>query len=263
MALEDPVESVIDAVVDRMRPGMSLLFITGAGLSADSGLPTYRGVGGLYSGQAPPEGMAIEEILSGTMFAERPALTWRYLLQVAEACRGATFNRGHAVVAEMEAGFPRVLTLTQNVDGFHHAAGSRQVIDIHGDIHQLICTHCPWAAKVADYDHLSDLPPRCPDCGAVIRPDVVLFGEWLPAWKVEELRHQLAEGFDMVLTVGTSGQFPYIQEPVHLARSQGVPTVEINPDRTELSDVVAHRVPARAAVALDALWSRYRAIHGD
>ncbi len=260
MALNDEASREIDNVVARLKPGMSLLFITGAGLSADSGLPTYRGVGGLYNEQELPEGLAIEEILSGETFEERPELTWTYLRHIAHACRDATFNRGHAVIAEMEGHFPRLWTLTQNVDGFHHAAGSRNVIDIHGDIRHLICTSCPWAARVETYDDLAPLP-LCPDCDNVIRPDVVLFGELLPQWKVEDLLAELKEGFDLVLAVGTTGLFPYIRGPVEQAAALGVPTVEINPGRTELSDTVAHHVPARAAEALDALWGRYRARH--
>ena len=103
-------------------------------MSADSGLPTYRGVGGLYNRGETEEGFAIEEMLSGPMFRQKPEWTWKYLREVEQACRGATFNRGHAVLAEMERHFERVWTLTQNVDGFHHRAGSRNVIAIHGDL---------------------------------------------------------------------------------------------------------------------------------
>ena len=112
--------------------------------------------------------IAIEELLSGEMFRERPAWTWKYLRQVEQACRGAKFNRGHAVIAEMEQHFPRVWTLTQNVDGFHRAAGARNVIAIHGDRRQLRCTGCPRRDTVDDYAHLADLP-RCGGCSAVLR----------------------------------------------------------------------------------------------
>src|SRR3954468_23760065 len=112
----------VERIVDRLSNSRSLLFVTGAGMSADSGLPTYRGVGGLYNRGETEEGFAIEEMLSGPMFRQKPEWTWKYLREVERACRGAAPNRGHAVLAEMERNFPRVWTLTQNVDGFHHRA---------------------------------------------------------------------------------------------------------------------------------------------
>ena len=114
-------------IAEQLRGSQSILFITGAGMSADSGLPTYRGIGGLYTSGTTEEGIAIEEALSGPMLDERPALTWKYIRQIEEACRGAQFNRGHEIIALMESHFERVVILTQNVDGFHHAAGSSRL----------------------------------------------------------------------------------------------------------------------------------------
>ena len=121
--LDPPDLQTIDRIVDHLGRARSLLFVTGAGMSADSGLPTYRGVGGLYECDETEDGYAIEEMLSGGMFRQRPELTWKYLRQIERGCRGARFNRGHAVIAEMERHFPRVWTLTQNVDGFHRPRG--------------------------------------------------------------------------------------------------------------------------------------------
>src|SRR5690348_1666042 len=109
----------IDAVVKLLEQCRSLLFITGAGVSADSGLPTNRGIGGLYSGNDTVDGLLIEEVLSGEMMRRRPDLTWKYLGQIEQRCRGARCNRAHEVMAEMEREFQRVWILTQNVDGFH------------------------------------------------------------------------------------------------------------------------------------------------
>jgi NAD-dependent deacetylase len=232
------------------------LFVTGAGLSADSGLPTYRGVGGLYESEETDEGYAIEELLSGEALRERPELTWKYLRQIEHACRGTNFNRGHTVIAEMEQHFPRVWTLTQNVDGFHRHAGSRHVIAIHGDLHQLRCTQCTWREEVPDYTHLPELP-RCSSCGAVLRPEVVLFGEMLSATGVRELEYQVREGFDIVFSIGTTSVFSYISYPVESAQQRDKPTVEINPGTTRLSALVRYRLAMGAAVALDAIWQRY------
>jgi NAD-dependent deacetylase len=246
----------IDRIVDHLIRAHSILFVTGAGMSADSGLPTYRGVGGLYNQEDTEEGLPIEELLSGEMFRDRPAWTWKYLRQVEAACRGAQFNRGHAVIAEMEQHFPRTWVLTQNVDGLHRAAGARNVIAIHGELHQVRCTGCPWRETVTDYAHLPELP-RCAGCSAVLRPDVVLFGEALPEAGLRELKYQLREGFDIVFSIGTTSVFPYIMYPVELAQQRGKPTVEINPGTTGVSDIVRYRLAHGAASALDAIWKRY------
>jgi NAD-dependent deacetylase len=227
-----------------------LLFVTGAGLSADSGMPTYRGVGGLYETADTEDGVPIEEALSGAMLRRRPELSWKYLLQIARARRGRSFNRGHEVIALLERRFD-VCTLTQNVDGFHRAAGSTDVIDIHGDLHDLSCTACDWRTRIDDDtaldEHAFGMPPACPACGAPLRPDVVLFGELLPVPKVERLQRELDRGFDVVLSVGTSSVFPYIVEPVLLAAAADRPTVEINPEQTPRRIEADRREPAGVA----------------
>ncbi len=231
------------------------LVITGAGVSADSGLPTYRGVGGLYNDRDTEEGVPIEVALSGAMLRERPELCWRHIRRIEEACRGARPNRAHEVLAELERRVPELWLLTQNVDGFHRAAGSRQVIDLHGDIHALCCTACAWRDRVDSYAELADVPP-CPDCGAPLRPDVVLFGELLPIDKLARLEQVLAAGVDLVLSIGTTSVFPYIAGPVVQAARAGVPTVEINPGTTEVSRLVELKISAGAAATLDDLWRR-------
>src|SRR5262249_57737981 len=107
-----PDLQTIERIVDHLGQARSILFVTGAGMSADSGLPTYRGVGGLYNRGETEEGLPIEEMLSGHVFSRKPEWTWKYLREIERTCRGATFNRGHAVIAEMERCFPRVSTLT-------------------------------------------------------------------------------------------------------------------------------------------------------
>lgn len=249
-------EALIDRVVAMLAESHSILFVTGAGLSADSGLPTYRGIGGLYNTDGTEDGISIENAISGDTLLERPDLTWKYLSRIEEACRGAHHNRGHEVIAEIEAHFERVWTLTQNIDGFHRAAGARNVIDIHGDLHDLRCMRCAFRQTVDDYSGLS-FPPHCPQCKGILRPDVVLFGEMLPEAKLHTLLQQLRRGFDMVFTIGTTSVFPYIAEPVRLAAEQGRPTVEINPGRSQVTRLVDVRLAMGAATALDAIWQRY------
>ncbi|HEX7581437.1 MAG TPA: Sir2 family NAD-dependent protein deacetylase, partial [Thermoanaerobaculia bacterium] len=157
------------------------------------------------------------------------------------------------ILALLEGRIPRCVVLTQNVDGFHLRAGSREVIEIHGNLHELVCTACPWRERVADYGALT-IPPACPRCGAVVRPDVVLFGEMLPHEAVDRLERELETGFDAVFTIGTTSVFPYIAAPVSLARARGVPTVEINPSASEVSELVDIRIRAGARDALSAVW---------
>jgi NAD-dependent protein deacetylase/lipoamidase len=255
------MDAKIEQVVRLLRHSHSLLFITGAGISADSGLPTYRGIGGLYEDAVVEEGLTIEMVLSGVMMQLEPGLCWKYLSQIERACRGASFNRGHEVLAEMERRFERTLVLTQNVDGFHRAAGSQKLIEIHGDVHELYCPSCAYRQRVQDYSGLP-IPPPCPDCEAVMRPDVVLFGEMLPFEKIARFEEELERGFDVIFTIGTSSAFQYISQPILDARRSGIPTVEINPGTTEVSHLVEVQVQARAADALGAVWSRYMAEAG-
>ena len=133
-----------------------------------------------------------------------------------------------------------------------------KVIAIHGDVHRLRCTRCRWRDGA---DDLSGLPalPTCPRCAAVIRPDVVLFGEMLPEEALAELARELREGFDVVFSVGTSSLFPYIVRPVLDARARGISTVEVNPGETEVSLFVDHRIRTGAVVAFEALWDAFEA----
>jgi NAD-dependent deacetylase len=255
--ISPPDLQTIERIVDHLTRARSILFVTGAGMSADSGLPTYRGVGGLYESEKTEEGFAIEEVLSGEMFDVRPELTWKYLRQIEHACRGAKFNRGHAVIAEMEQHFPRVWTLTQNVDGFHRDAGARNLIPIHGELHQLRCTRCSWREAVSDYEQLPELP-RCEKCSSLLRPDVVLFGEALSQDGVREIKYQVRTGFDIMFSIGTTSVFPYIAHPVEVALERAKPTVEINLGTTRLSARFRYRLMVGAAVALDAIWKRYQ-----
>lgn len=247
--------AAIEPIAERCRDATSVLFITGAGISAESGLPTYRGVGGLYDQGETDEGLPIEELLSGEMLHRDPAACWKYIHQIERACRGASPSRAHEIVAAFERRVPRTWVLTQNVDGLHLRAGSTRVIEIHGNLDRLACTECTYRTRVESYLGLGAVP-SCPRCGSVVRPEVVLFGERLPPAAIAALEREMAAGFDVVFSVGTSSLFPYIRAPVLMGRRAGALTVEINPEATELSSLVHHRLRARAGEALAALWSR-------
>lgn len=244
----------IEQCADFLRQAQRLLFITGAGISAESGLPTYRGVSGLYNNERTEEGVEIEEALSGQMLASRPALTWKYLLQIATACEGKVANYAHHALARLESNWD-VTIITQNIDGFHCQAGSSKVIEMHGNIRQLLCTCCDYVEPVSGFAHMQ-VPPRCRACGAPQRPDVVLFGEMLPQDAVSHYQSALSAGPDVVFSIGTSSVFPYISWPVEKALAEGVPTVEINPARTVLSDRVDIQLPVTAVSFFEQLIPR-------
>lgn len=221
-------------------------------MSAESGLPTYRGIGGLYEDTLTDEQLPIEVALSGSVLRSQPELTWKYIQQIEAACRGARHNAAHTHVSALQAQVRTSWVLTQNIDGFHQAAGNRNIIAMHGDVHTLDCMACDWTQEVADYAHLPALP-RCPACGAVVRPRVVLFGEMLPDEAIVAYDAMIAAQPEVVLSIGTTSVFPYIAAPVIAARRRGALTVEINPGQSEVSDVVDVRLQTGAVAALDAI----------
>ncbi len=257
MKVNPETQQKITKVASLLKGCRSILFITGAGISADSGLPTYRGIGGLYNNKTTDDGIPIEMALAGEMLQTQPAITWKYLAQIEQRCRGATFNRAHEVIVEMEKSFPRVWVLTQNIDGFHNQAGSQNVIDIHGDMHKLLCPKCAWRTTIKDYSGLK-IPPLCPVCNNVVRPDVVFFGEQLPYDKLELLFSELHRGFDIYFSVGTTSVFPYIQRPIEEAKYTNRPSIEINPAKTGVSHLVDVKLPSGAAETLNAIWQIFQ-----
>ncbi len=247
--MTDAIDAAIDEVARHLGQARRALFITGAGISADSGLPTYRGVGGLYDSELAAEGLRIEEALSGEVFALHPEITWKYLIQIEENCRGARPNAAHRVIALLEHRLEKVMVFTQNVDGLHRAAGSSDIVEIHGNLQTLACTGCLYEEATGDMGG-REIPPLCPACGGVLRPKVVLFGEALPEDELDRFIDAFQEGFDIVFSIGTSSIFPYIVQPMIFAATSGIPTVEINPDHTQLSDIVDFYLPMGAAEAM-------------
>ena len=253
--LDSQQNESIDQVVEMLRDSKKVFVITGAGISADSGLPVYRGIGGLYNDKDTEDGIPIEEALSGPVFRSRPEVTWKYMAQIEAGARNAQFNRGHEVLAEMERHFEHFWILTQNIDGFHSFAGSNNVIEIHGNMYRLACTVCKRMVPVEDYSAIS-IPPVC-ECGEMQRPDVVLFEEMLPANELQQLHAQANVDYDLVISIGTSANFPYVAEPVMRSRRLGVPTAEINPGVSNITSFVDVHVKTGAAAGLDEIWKRF------
>ncbi len=230
---------------DILLQSRRLLFITGAGVSADSGLPTYRGVSGLYESSKTDEGYSIEEALSGEMLRHQPEITWKYLSQIIQASRGKMPNRAHEVIAELQDNWD-VCVITQNIDGLHSEAGSRNVIEMHGNLRGLSCMSCKHAEPFDLPDAIST-PPLCRYCHDILRPNVVLFGEMLPEQALSRYYEELSKGFDVVFSVGTTSVFPYIYGPIDSAIAMGIPCIEVNPQVTGISDRVTIKFACRAA----------------
>ena len=239
-----------------LRHAQRILIITGAGLSADSGLPTYRGVGGLYNAKTA-DGLPIEMALSGPMLRRDPALCWKYIAELGRACLGAQPNAAHYAIAQLQRLKPECWVLTQNVDGYHRAAGSppERLIEIHGQLAPLFCQSC-GAVDPELSEHLQrPLPPLCKLCHGVLRPPVVLFEEMLPERALETLYEEMAKGFDAVLSIGTTASFPYIHEPVLRTRVSGGFTAEINPTPTDHSAGMDVFLGCRALEVMEELVS--------
>ena len=204
-----------------LRTVKSIGVITGAGVSAESGIQTYRGRGGLYDDEG--EGERTVEALSAPTLRRDPDRTWRVVADLARRALAAQPGAAHTALVGLEQALDRFILLSQNMDGLHRLAGSRNRIDIHGDVRDVRCESCGYRGELAPetLQGLQATPP-CPACGAGLRPDVVLFGEILPTAKVEQM---LAEFYEdppeLLLIAGTSAAFPYIVEPVLRAARAG------------------------------------------
>ena len=253
--------AVINKIATLLTQAKRVLFITGAGISAESGLPTYRGISGLYNSGLTVEGIPIEDAISGKMLKTNPQLCWKYLSQIATACVGKTHNAAHEFIAQVEAEKPGTWVLTQNIDGYHKSAGSKNVIEIHGHLRSLLCTLCdtewwldPFTTTLFAGNGESPIEiPSCGDCAMQLRPNVVLFGEQLQDRACEIYQREMVEGFDIVFSIGTTSIFPYIAQPIHDATEKFLPTIEINPGRTDITDQVAFKLECGAVEAFTAI----------
>jgi NAD-dependent deacetylase len=239
----------IDAVGTLLTQVSSALFITGPGLSVDSGLPHYRGIPGLLRRTAQ-DARLIEAALSADTLQRGPKITWRTLLEIDHQVCAAAPNRGHEVLVALERSLTRSAIMTVNVDRLHQRAGSRNVIEMHGALHDLLCPRCEMSTRHDRYAGLP-VPPLCATCGTVLRPDMPLFGEPLPADAFTRLQAELELGFDMVFAIGLVSIFPYLARPVLLAKQEGIPTVEIAHTATDVSDIVDFGLRGSPARILD------------
>jgi len=240
-----------DTVAGWLRAAGRLAVLTGAGISAESGLPTFRGAQHALWSRFRPEALATPEA-----FARDPALVWAWYQWRRALVARARPNAGHDALVAIEQAVPAFTLITQNVDGLHQAAGSRQVIALHGDLMTDRCTRCGREYRCTVDPPLADAPvervapPACPACGSPLRPAVVWFGESLPAGAMEAAAAAVSAS-DLLLVIGTSGVVYPAASLAPLAHAAGARVVVINPDPPE--DDVAHHLRGPAAEILPAL----------
>jgi len=224
--------------------------LTGAGVSAASGVPTFRDPGGLWRQYSP------QELATPEAFDRDPLLVWEFYDWRRQRVAGCTPNAAHLVLAEMDASVPDFILATQNVDGLHPAAGSRRILFLHGDIWRLRCTSCRYRGESRQVP-LDPLPPLCPDCGAVLRPDVVWFGEALDSLVLNRATQAFAQA-DIALVVGTSALvYPAAELPL-LTRQRGGKVYEFNTEATPLSSLATQSFLGLCEETLPAWWAGFR-----
>lgn len=249
---------LLDAAGVLLAQARSVLFITGGGLSTDAGVPSYRGVLGLQR-RRPEDGKIFEAALAIDTLQVKPQMTWKYLLHMSQNIRAATPTRGHEIIAQVERDLERTTVMTVNIDRMHQRAESRNVIEMHGSLFDLRCTRCEITTRHTSFDRLA-MPPLCSACGSVLRPAMPLFGEALPEEPFAQLQDELDRGFDLVIAVGVTTMYSYLARPILLARSEGLPTVEIGEVNTEVSDLVDFRFKGNPTSVLGQIWDVYKQI---
>jgi len=219
----------MDAVREWLKQANAIAVLTGAGVSAESGVPTFRGNNGLWKQRRA------EDLATPGAFARDPLLVWEWYNWRRSVLAGAKPNPGHYALAELEKRRSNFTLITQNVDGLHELAGSHNVLRLHGSIWRVRCVEC----KQERFDRripFPEIPPKC-ECGGMLRPGVVWFGEALPqdVWQAAE---HAARSADLFLVIGTSAVVYPAAGLARIAKSAGARVVEINIAETQLSDQI-------------------------
>jgi NAD-dependent deacetylase len=237
------IDRKVEAAREAVRNARSIAALTGAGVSAESGIPTFRGNGGYWRNRR------FEDLATPEGFARDPKLVWQWYEERRRGIAAARPNAGHEALAIMERRVPNFTLITQNVDGLHDVAGSRNVIRLHGDIWTVRCLSC--GKERVDRSVLTDLPPHCA-CGGMLRPGVVWFGEMLPPGAIERAT-EAARSADVFLVAGTSAQVYPAAGLIPMAVESGGAVIEINPEATDFSDEVAFALRGPSAEILPLL----------
>jgi NAD-dependent deacetylase len=227
---------------------MRVLVITGAGVSAESGIPTFRSRGGYWRNLDPAK-LATREA-----FSNDPKLVWDWYRERRQRIRDAQPNAAHEAIAKLAEHADQFLLVTQNVDDLHARAGlpNEKMVQIHGDIFVTRCSHCDF--NFSERNEETQEIPRCPGCDALMRPGVVWFSEQLPWNELQRVENYLDRGAcDLVIVAGTTAIFGYIVDWALLASRDGGEFIEVNPEQTPLSPFATQQIRETAAIALPRL----------
>jgi len=225
------MEKLIHQVAQRLNQANSVVCLTGAGVSAESGLDTFRDAQtGVWSKFDP------QQLASQAGFAADPGFVWQWYMARLESMQRAQPNPGHVALAQLEQMVPAFSIVTQNIDDLHERAGSSSVRHVHGNIAQFRCNQCSAPYTLLPEDRDRQEPPSCPACRDLVRPDVVWFGEALPR-QIFEDAWNAAETCDVMLVIGTSGVvYPVAQLPDQ-ASLAGAFVVDVNPEESMISEI--------------------------
>lgn len=243
--MKGPASGFPVELIETLRNAQRVVVLTGAGISAESGVPTFRDAQtGLWA-QFKPEDLATPEA-----FRRNPRRVWEWYEWRRQRVGSVQPNPGHLALVELEQRAPQFTLVTQNVDGLHQRAGSRRVIELHGNITRTKCFN--EDRVVEEWSATEEVPPRCPRCGGWLRPDVVWFGEMLPPAAFEQAL-RASRACDLFFSIGTSSLvYPAASLPDE-ALGQGAVLVEINPDATSLTPRAIYSLRGPAGRLLPAL----------
>ncbi len=238
----------INSIVEMLKNSESVMVLTGAGISAESGISTFRGIDGLW------EKFKVEDIATPSAFYRDSDLVWRWYSDRRKGMLEAKPNLGHIAIAELESFFDDFLLVTQNIDNLHRRAGSKNLLEIHGNIFREFCTNCSFARASSECYNST---PKCPKCGAKLRPDVVWFGEQLPK-KELELSFDFASRADTIIVIGTSAIVYPVAELPYIVKSSSGKVIEVNLTETPLTQIADVSILEKAGIVLPAILKLLR-----
>jgi NAD-dependent deacetylase len=252
--LNQQINYISQRLLNTLKEAKSIVIFSGAGVSAESGVPTFRGEGGIW------KKMKAEELASLDGFLRNPSLVWEWYFERKKIISTIQPNAGHRAMAQMEKLFPKVVVVTQNIDGLHKRAGSKNVLELHGSIERNYCMRCHTHysneilfSSFVENEALQS-PPKCFTCGGLIRPDVVWFGEQLPVqvWdaSVEAIKH-----CTVFFSVGTSAVIYPAASLITLARQYSAFIVEINVETTPATTFVDEHISGKSGEVFPQLLS--------
>jgi len=240
-----------DRFIEALKTAKSVVVSTGAGVSAESGVPTFRGEEGLW------KKFRAEELATFEAFEANPELVWEWYQFRRDIIGKIKPNPGHYAIAEMPGLFDEFHLITQNIDNLHRVAGSEDFVELHGNINRNKCVDC----GEMNYDkEFADFPPKC-KCGGRLRPDVVWFGEMLPPGAIEKA-FKVSRACDLLFTVGTSGIVQPAASLPPAAKQHGAFVVEINIEPTELTFICDEHIQAKSGEAFPAIVKKIKELKG-